>query len=314
MAANVMKAAQEGMEAAGKTKDGMITIQTRTSDAAEKVKEMGERALEVGKIVETIDDIADKTDMLALNAAVEAARAGEYGRGFAVVADQVRKLSEDSKIATRDIANLIARVHAAVREAVAAMEASSNEVTAGNQLASQSAGLLEQIQKQAQAQAEVAEEVGNAINDVKIKTGAVVEATETVSAVVEENTAAAEEMAAGSTAITESIENVASISEENSAAAQEVSASTEEMSAQVEEVSAAAQELADLAHGLQTAVATFKLKNESHNADNPMSVTSQASEAPKAREQKPVNGSRAVAQRLPVVEMPAVASNGKSKK
>ena len=83
---------------------------------------MGGRSKEIGRIVEAIDDVADKTDMLALNAAVEAARAGEHGRGFAVVADQVRKLSEDSKSATRDIADLIEGVQATVNEAIAAME------------------------------------------------------------------------------------------------------------------------------------------------------------------------------------------------
>ena len=71
-----------------------------------------------------------------------------------------------------------------------------------------------------------------------------VQATEAVSAVVEENTAATEEMAAGSTEVTKAIENIASVSEENSASVEEVSASAEEMSAQVEEVTASAQSLA----------------------------------------------------------------------
>lgn len=100
----------------------MNSIRASAISAADKVKEMNSRSKEIGRIVETIDDIADKTDMLALNAAVEAARAGEHGRGFAVVADQVRKLSEDSKGATRDIADLIERVQETVREAIGAMD------------------------------------------------------------------------------------------------------------------------------------------------------------------------------------------------
>ncbi len=63
------------------------------------------------KILESISDTADKTNLLALNAAIEAARAGEHGRGFAVVADEVRKLSEAThKILTEakaDISSLV---------------------------------------------------------------------------------------------------------------------------------------------------------------------------------------------------------------
>jgi len=88
-----------------------------------------------------------------------------------------------------------------------------------------------------------------------------VDAMDSVSAVVEENTAATEQMAAGSTEVTNAIESIASISEENSAAVEEVSASTEEMSAQVEEVTASAQSLADMAQALQQVVALFKVEN-----------------------------------------------------
>ena len=88
-----------------------------------------------------------------------------------------------------------------------------------------------------------------------------VTAMDSVSAVVEENTAATQEMASNSAEVTRAIENIASIGEENSAAVEEVSAATEEMSAQVEEVSASAQSLADMALMLQDLVAQFKFES-----------------------------------------------------
>ena len=259
----VTQAARAGVAAVDQTGQGMETIRTRTLVAADKVKEMGIRSKEIGRIVETIDDIADKTDMLALNAAVEAARAGEHGRGFAVVADQVRKLSEDSKSATRDISDLIERVQETVREAIGAMDNTVTEVGAGTRLAGDTANSLEEILKAAEEAAILAERITGAVTTLKQKSEGVVAAIEAVSAVVEENTAVAEEMAASTQEVMEAMEGVASVAEENSAASEEVSASAEEMSAQVEEVVASSQELSELAEQLRAAVAQFRVENSS---------------------------------------------------
>jgi methyl-accepting chemotaxis protein len=242
------------------TGQGMDTIRIRTADAAEKVKQMGNRSKEIGRIVETIDDIADKTDMLALNAAVEAARAGEHGRGFAVVADQVRKLSESSKTATRDITDLIERVQETVNQAVAAMESTSAEVDNGMQLVGDTNQSLQDILQVAEEAVAMAEQISRAVAQLVQKRADVAATVDTVGSVVEENTASAEELAANSQEVTEAMEGVAGIAEENSASTEEVSASAEEMSAQVEEVVASAEELSALAEELNAAANQFRLK------------------------------------------------------
>jgi len=259
----VTQAARHGVSAVEQTGQGMQTIRTRTLEAAERVQEMGNRSKEIGRIVDTIDDIADKTDMLALNAAVEAARAGEHGRGFAVVADQVRKLSEDSKNATRDIGDLIERVQGTVNEAIAAMEATANEVDNGIRLAGDTTGSLQEILQAAEEAAELSEQIDAAVAQLKQKSASVVTAVDTVSTVVEENTASAEQMAANTLEVTQAMEGVAAVAEENSAATEEVSASAEEMSAQIEEVVASAEELSALAEELQAATAQFRVEESS---------------------------------------------------
>ncbi|MBV9135379.1 MAG: MCP four helix bundle domain-containing protein, partial [Chloroflexi bacterium] len=113
--------AEHGSQAVAETVAGMGEIKAVVTDAAQKVQELGKLGERIGAVVETIDDIAEQTNLLALNAAIEAARAGEHGKGFAVVADEVRKLAERSSRETSQIGDLIQQVQDGTREAVDAM-------------------------------------------------------------------------------------------------------------------------------------------------------------------------------------------------
>ncbi len=251
--------AERGAAAVRETVVGMSEIRDVVAQAAARVHDLGNLGDKIGAVVETIDDIAEQTNLLALNAAIEAARAGEHGKGFAVVADEVRKLAERSSRETKQIADLIRDVQTGTKQAVSAMEAGAKKVEQGSARADQAGEALEQILHAVETTVRQVTEIASSSQEMAAGARSVTDAMQSISAVVEENTAATEEMAAQSGQVTSAIQGIAAVAEEQSAATEEVSASAEEMSAQIEEMSAQAQELAATAEQLKSLVARFKL-------------------------------------------------------
>ena len=163
------QAAVKGGSSVSETIKGMQRIRAAVQTTGKKIKGLGERSLEIGAIIEVINEIATQTNLLALNAAIEAARAGEQGRGFAVVADEVRKLAERAARATKDITSLIKGIQVETSEAVTVMEEGTREVEEGTKLADQAGAALREIEQIVKQTSGLVTDITNsAANQVKV--------------------------------------------------------------------------------------------------------------------------------------------------
>ena len=96
-------------------------------------------------MVTTIAKVADQTNLLSLNAAIEAEKAGEYGRGFSVVATEIRRLADQTAVATYDIEQMVREIQSAVAAGVMGMDKFSEEVRRGMSEVTQVGDQLSQI-------------------------------------------------------------------------------------------------------------------------------------------------------------------------
>ncbi|WP_354676178.1 PAS domain-containing methyl-accepting chemotaxis protein [Pseudomonas syringae] len=145
ISAETEKVAEQGTLVIQETAREMRQIAENIGSSAKLVGQLGDRSEQITAIVNTIRGIADQTNLLALNAAIEAARAGDQGRGFAVVADEVRQLAGRTSGSTTEIAEMIGKILAETREAVASMSATQEGANRGVTLADQAGQVIVQI-------------------------------------------------------------------------------------------------------------------------------------------------------------------------
>ncbi|MDP9933095.1 methyl-accepting chemotaxis protein [Variovorax paradoxus] len=139
---------QEGLLRMGET---MHKVMEAVGSINAKLAVLSEKAGNINQVVTTITKVADQTNLLSLNAAIEAEKAGEFGRGFGVVATEIRRLADQTAVATYDIEQMVKEIQSAVSAGVMGMDKFSEEVRRGMQEVQQVGTQLSQIIAQVQA-------------------------------------------------------------------------------------------------------------------------------------------------------------------
>jgi methyl-accepting chemotaxis protein len=219
-----------GITTMEKATDGLNRINATITSSGEIIGALGQRADDIGKIIEVIDDLAEQTNLLALNAAIEAARAGEHGLGFAVVADEVRKLAEKSAQSTKEISELIQSIQKEARKAVENMDRSTGIVNEGLDLGGELNGALRKISNVVTEVYKFAQEIGAATNEQSHGSSQIARATTRLNEITHEISSAVEEQASGAQAVVKAMERMRELVQQSTSGSTELAASAEQMS------------------------------------------------------------------------------------
>ncbi len=136
--------AGEGRENLGSMEVSMESLAEATGSISAKLGTIREKAGAINVVVTTITKVADQTNLLSINAAIEAEKAGEAGRGFLVVAREIRRLADQTAVATLDIEQMVRHMQQAVSAGVMEMDKFSDQVRGGLR---QVAGISQQLTK-----------------------------------------------------------------------------------------------------------------------------------------------------------------------
>lgn len=122
-----------------------------TASFSSKLATINENANKINSVITTITKVAEQTNLLSFNASIEAEKAGEYGLGFSVVAREIRRLADQTAVATLDIDRMVNEMQSSVSSGVMEMDRFTEEVEKGvksvDEISYQLAEIIEHVKE-----------------------------------------------------------------------------------------------------------------------------------------------------------------------
>jgi methyl-accepting chemotaxis protein len=128
MSEETADAAALGQRDLEQMEESVSRMDEATQAVSARLAVINEKAGNISTVVTTITKVADQTNLLSLNAAIEAEKAGQFGQGFAVVAREIRRLADQTAVATLDIEKMVKDMKSAVSSGVMSMEKLTEQV------------------------------------------------------------------------------------------------------------------------------------------------------------------------------------------
>jgi ABC-type transport system substrate-binding protein len=164
IAEQTIKIAKNGRKASDNSIQAMNEIETAVKNAKRVVNDLSLKSSHINDMLIIIKDIANHTNLLSLNASIEAARAGEAGRGFSVVAKEVKNLAQRSAESAAQISNTISEINHSIEDTISAMNKSMSKVVEGNEIASDTKNVFNEIINAVGNTNNVTEEINAAVS------------------------------------------------------------------------------------------------------------------------------------------------------
>lgn len=234
----VMKnASEKGVKALDAAIKGMKEIKSGIFSLSETVNRLGKKSVDIGKILNVIDDVADRTTLLALNAAILASQSGEHGKGFAVVAEEIKALAYRTTESTSEISALIKSVQAETGSSVKMVSDSIKTVENGMKLVNDLNETLKSIIDSSRASASMSRAIQKATEEEALVINSITASIEHMTGQTGKISSAIQEQSKGGNFIIKETEKVRSLSANIRMAVNEQKEGTSRMAELAEDIS-----------------------------------------------------------------------------
>lgn len=223
------EAAEKGKVIVEQSMKSIESVSAHVLQASEMILQLNESAQTIGNVIRVISGIAAQTNLLSLNAGIEAARASEHGRGFAVVAREIRKLSEETRLAAEQITVMIQEIQQETTNVSAFMLAETQNVQLGLKAVEEARQAFQQIHA----------------------------AIDKVAGQISEVSDATVHMSAGAEEILQSVDTVVHVAESAAHATQQARSTAEDARLVMEQMTASISAMTEVSQRLKRLVAQF---------------------------------------------------------